>query len=130
MESINENEDVQILKSILDIGLATISQDEYERGIATLTRYQSRQAEKDEKLLRLEKMIPTNIREDEVWGAKALPCPICGTHMNLIKTFCVNTKFTGYRLTHDFYNCPLSDVVTPIKDTAEEAVLDWNRERR
>ena len=66
------------------------------------------------------------IRYSEIDENKILPCPFCGGHAVLIKTYCKDTKYIGYHIFHG--NCSLAGALrTSSFNTPEEAIKMWNK---
>lgn len=55
-----------------------------------------------------------------------LPCPFCGRKAFIIETYCKETDYRGYYVSH---NCfwGIKPIKTYSRDTMEEAAGDWNR---
>lgn len=54
------------------------------------------------------------------------PCPFCGGKATVLINICKEINFTGYRVFHNGFNCPMGNLETPLKDTEIEAVKSWN----
>lgn len=125
----NYSEAQRVIGELVDIALPhtdSFDEDMYEKADLAQAIIKQYEAEQTEKIQHLEKMLSDSDADDTRLDALLNPCPVCGAKMSLIKQLCVSTKFTSYRIYHSGQKCPLSDISTRLRETAEEAVFEWN----